>query len=198
MIENALGHDYQEDVTAPTCTAMGFTTFTCSRCGDTYDGAYTDPTGHTPSEWIVDKEPDQDSAGSRHKECTVCGEVLETEELEKLYASSTTDEHGEAVVGRYLVIVTDTDSKAPVSGAAVELGGEEHLSIRLPDRRLLDYADQTTITVLLAEPEPPVEGLAVSVTDKNANYCGGKTDKAGQLTVPGSSGTTNEDGTAGR
>ena len=196
VIENALGHDYQEDVTAPTCTAMGFTTFTCSRCGDTYDGAYTDPTGHTPSEWIVDKEPDQDSAGSRHKECTVCGEVLETEELEKLYASSTTDEHGEAVVGRYLVIVTDTDSKAPVSGAAVELGGEEHLSIRLPDRRLLDYADQTTITVLLAEPEPPVEGLAVSVTDKNANYCGGKTDKAGQLTVPGSSGTTNEDGNA--
>lgn len=55
MIENALGHDYQEDVTAPTCTAMGFTTFTCSRCGDTYDGAYTDPTGHTPSEWIVDQ-----------------------------------------------------------------------------------------------------------------------------------------------
>ncbi|MFQ9816465.1 MAG: hypothetical protein ACLRX2_12250 [Oscillospiraceae bacterium] len=35
----------------------------------------------------MDKEPpDQDSAGSRHKECTVCGEVLETEELEKLYA----------------------------------------------------------------------------------------------------------------
>lgn len=196
VIKNTLGHDYQEDVTAPTCTAMGFTTFTCSRCGDTYDGAYTNPTGHTPSEWIVDKEPDQDSAGSRHKECTVCGEVLETEELEKLYASSTTDEHGEAVVGRYLVIVTDTDSKAPVSGAAVELGGEEHLSIRLPDRRLLDYADQTTITVLLAEPEPLVEGLAVSVTDKNANYCGGKTDKAGQLTVPGSSGTTNEDGNA--
>lgn len=114
----------------------------------------------------MDKEPDQDSAGSRHKECTVCGEVLETEELEKLYVSSTTDEHGEAVVGRYLVIVTDTDSKAPVSGAAVELGGEEHLSIRLPDRRLLDYADQTTITVLLAEPETPVEELAVSVTDQ--------------------------------
>lgn len=78
----------------------------------------------------------------------------ETEELEKLYVSSTADEHGEAVVGRYLVIVTDTDNKAPVSGAAVELDGE-HLFIRLPDRRLLDYADQTTITVLLAEPETP-------------------------------------------
>ncbi len=110
--------------------------------------------------------------------------MLETEELEKLYvASSTTDEHGEAVVGRYLVI-DDTDSNAPVSGAAVELGGEEHLSIRLPDRRLLDYADQTTITVLLAEPETPVEELAVSVTDKNANYCGGKTDKVGQFDSP--------------
>ena len=194
VIKNTLGHDYQEDVTAPTCTAMGFTTFTCSRCGDTYDGAYTNPTGHTPSEWIVDKEPDQDSAGSRHKECTVCGEVLETEELEKLYASSTTDEHGEAVVGRYLVIVTDTDSKAPVSGAAVELGGEEHLSIRLPDRRLLDYADQTTVTVQLVKDKSAVSDMSISVTDKNDNYASSKTDAAGQITVPTGSGKTNEDG----
>ncbi|MFQ9816466.1 MAG: hypothetical protein ACLRX2_12255 [Oscillospiraceae bacterium] len=48
MIRNALGPftpDYQEDVTAPTCTAMGFTTFTCSRCGDTYDGSLHRPHG---------------------------------------------------------------------------------------------------------------------------------------------------------
>ena len=36
--------------------------------------------------------------------------------------------------------------------------------------------------------------MPVSVTDKNGNYSGGKTDKAGQLTIPGTSGTTNEDG----
>lgn len=196
VIENALGHDYQKEVTAPTCTEMGRTTYTCSRCGDTYDGDYTDPAGHKPGDWIVDKEPTTESAGSRHKECTVCGEVLETEELEQLYNQATTDSKGEAVVGRYLVIVTDTDTTDPVANATVTLHGDDTISIRLPDSRLLDYADQTTVTVLLSETETPVEGMAIAVTDKNANSCGGTTDAAGQLTVPGTSGTTNGDGNA--
>lgn len=196
VIENALGHDYQKEVTAPTCTEMGRTTYTCSRCGDTYDGDYTEAAGHKPGDWIVDKEPTTESAGSRHKECTVCGEVLETEELEQLYNQATTDSKGEAVVGRYLVIVTDTDTTDPVANATVTLHGDDTISIRLPDSRLLDYADQTTVTVLLSEAETPVEGMAIAVTDKNANSCGGTTDAAGQLTVPGTSGTTNGDGNA--
>lgn len=194
VIENALGHDYQKEVTAPTCTEMGHTTYTCSRCGDTYDGDYTDPTGHTPSDWIVDVEPTTGSEGSHHKECTVCGEVLETEELEQLYNQATTDSKGEAVVGRYLVIVTDTDTTDPVANATVTLHGDDTISIHLPDSRLLDYADQTTVTVLLSEAETPVEGMAIAVTDKNANSCGGATDAAGQITVPGTTGTTNSDG----
>ena len=196
VIENALGHDYQEEVTAPTCTEMGHTTYTCSRCGDTYDGAYTDPTGHTPSDWIVDVEPTTGSEGSRHKECTVCGEVLETEELEQLYNQATTDSKGEAVVGRYLVIVTDTDTTDPVANATVTLHGDDTISIRLPNSRLLNYDDQTTVTVLLSEPETPVEGMEIAVTDKNANSCGGTTDAAGQLTVPGTTGTTDGNGSA--
>ena len=194
VIENALGHDYQKEVTAPTCTEMGHTTCTCSRCGDTYDRDYTDPTGHTPSDWIVDVEPTTGSEGSRHKECTVCGEVLETEELEQLYNQATTDSKGEAVVGRYLVIVTDTDTTNPVANATVTLHEDDTISIHLPDSRLLDYADQTTVTVLLSEAETPVEGMAIAVTDKNANSCGGTTDAAGQITVPGTTGTTNSDG----
>lgn len=34
---------------------------------------------HTPSDWIIDKKPGLDKAGLKHKECTACGEVLETE-----------------------------------------------------------------------------------------------------------------------
>ena len=187
-------HDYQEEVTPPTCTEMGHSTFTCSWCGDSYEGSYTDPTGHTPSDWIVDVEPAQGLEGSRHKECTVCGEVLETEELEQLYNQATTDSQGEAVVGRYLVIVTDTDTTDPVANATVTLHEDDTISIRLPNSRLLDYDDQTTVTVLLSEPETPVEGMEIAVTDKNANACGGATDAAGQITVPGTTGTTNGDG----
>ena len=33
----ALGHDYKTEITAPTCTEDGYTTYTCA-CGDTYKG----------------------------------------------------------------------------------------------------------------------------------------------------------------
>ena len=36
--------------------------------------------------------------------------------------------------------------------------------------------------------------MSIAVTDKNDNYASGKTDKAGQITVPTGSGKTNEDG----
>jgi hypothetical protein len=173
---------------------MGFTVFTCSRCGDSYKGEYTEATGHKPGDWIIDQEPTTDSEGSKHRECENCGEVTDTETIEKIYNQATTDSKGEAVVGGYLVTVTDTDTKNPVSGALVTLHKDDTLSVRLPDGRLLDYADQTTVAVQLVKDKSAVADMPVSVTDKNDNYSGGKTDKAGQLTVPGTSGTTNEDG----
>ncbi len=38
---NALGHDYKDVITAPTCTAQGYTTHTCIRCSDSYVDSYT-------------------------------------------------------------------------------------------------------------------------------------------------------------
>ena len=194
VLKNALGHDYKSEVTAPTCTEMGYTTNTCARCGDSNKSDYTEPTGHKPSDWIVDKQPTTDSEGSKHKECTVCGEKLETQPIEKIYNSATTDSKGEAVVGGYLVTVTDTDTKSPVANAAVALHKDNSISIRLPNSRLLDYADQTTVTVQLVKDKSVVSDMSISVTDKNDNYASGKTDKAGQITVPTGSGVTNEDG----
>ena len=181
VLQKALGHDYKEEVTAPTCEKMGFTVFTCSRCGDSYKGEYTEATGHKAGDWIVDKEPTTTSEGEKHTECVNCGEKLETTTIEKLYLTATTDTHGEAIVGGYLVTVTDTSSKEarsipfpayaensisapsfllspqspgdfvgapvgnPVSGAAMALHEDNSISIRLPNKRLLDYADQTTV-----------------------------------------------------
>lgn len=196
VIVNALGHDYQEEVAEPTCTEMGYTTYTCSRCGDTYKGDYTDAAGHKPGDWIIDQEPTTDSEGSKHKECEVCGETLETEEIEKIYNQATTDTHGEAVVGGYLVIVTDTDTKNPVANAFVALHADHTLSVRLPSGRLLDYTDQTTITVLLTKDKSAVANMFIAVTDRQDNYCEDSTDANGQITVPDTTGKTNEDGNA--
>lgn len=196
VIVNALGHDYQEEVTTPTCTEMGYTTYTCSRCGDTYKGDYTDAAGHKPGDWIIDQEPTTDSEGSRHKECEVCGEKLEEEPIEKIYNQATTDSKGEAVVGGYLVTVSDTDTKNPVAGATVTLHENKSLSIRLPSGRLLDYTDQTTITVMLTKDKSAVANMFIAVTDRQDNYCEDSTDANGQITVPDTTGKTNEDGNA--
>ena len=187
-------HDYTEAVTAATCTEMGFTTFTCAQCGETHKGEYTKATGHKAGGWIIDKAATTTSEGSKHTECVSCGVVLETAVIEKIYNQATTDTHGEATVGGYLVTVTDTDTRNPVSGAAVALDKDNALSIRLPNGLLLDYDDQTTITVQLVKDKSAVSDMAVAVTDKNNNSCAGKTDRAGKLTVPGSTGTTDSDG----
>ena len=45
-----------------------------------------DATGHTESDWIVDVEPTTTTEGSKHTECTVCGEKIRTEVIEKTYS----------------------------------------------------------------------------------------------------------------
>lgn len=221
---DALGHSFDEGtgVTNQTCDGSGVTEYRCVRCGyhklegnaaaGHIPGAAatcTTPqtctkcgvvlavaTGHKASDWIIDKEPTTTSAGSQHKECTVCHEKLETATIEKIYNQATTDTHGEAVVGGYLVTVTDTDNKNPVANATVTLNEDNTLSIRLPNIRLLDYADQTTVTVQLVKDKSAVSGMGIAVTDKNSNYAAGKTNTGGQLTVPGTSGMTDSNGNA--
>ena len=56
---NALGHDHKGVVTAPGCTTEGYTTYTCSRCGDSYVGNKVSAKGHTWAEGV----------------CSVCGQV---------------------------------------------------------------------------------------------------------------------------
>ncbi len=43
----AQGHSYTLRTVAPTCTARGYTTHTCSRCGDSYTDSYTAALGHS-------------------------------------------------------------------------------------------------------------------------------------------------------
>ena len=42
----AIGHSYEAEVTAPTCTAEGYTTYTC-HCGDSYVDNYVSALGHS-------------------------------------------------------------------------------------------------------------------------------------------------------
>lgn len=194
VLAKPTGHNYTPEVTAPTCTELGYTTYTCDKCGDSYQTDYVNAAGHTAGDWIVDKEPTTEAEGSKHKECVNCGEVLETGTIDKIYHFAYTDNYGEAIVGDYLVTVSDTKSGNAVHNAAVSLHEDGSLSVVLPDGRLIDYAAQTTVTVQLKEDKSPVEGIGIVVTDKNDNYAPGKTGADGKLTVPAASGDTNSEG----
>lgn len=64
-------HSYKDVVTAPTCTAKGYTTHTCA-CGDSYVDTYTDALGHAWDEGKVTKEATETTQGSMTYTCTRC------------------------------------------------------------------------------------------------------------------------------
>ena len=67
-------HSYDAVVTAPTCTAKGYTTHTCA-CGDSYVDTYVDALGHAWDEGKVTKEPTETETGVKTFTCTRCGET---------------------------------------------------------------------------------------------------------------------------
>ena len=76
-----LGHDYQGEVTPPTCTQQGYTTYTCSRCGDSYVDDYVDPGEHSYETKVV--EPTCTEGGYTVYVCA-CGEMYEADETAPL------------------------------------------------------------------------------------------------------------------
>ena len=80
------GHSCKDTVTAPTCTEKGYTTHTCTVCGESYSDSETAAKGHTFAQKVV--EPTCDKDGKIINVCTVCS----AEETEKvLPATGHTD-----------------------------------------------------------------------------------------------------------
>lgn len=73
-------HEYTTQITAPTCKEQGYTTYTCTLCGDSYADDYVEAAGHSYSEWTQTKAPGCEESGTRSRSCAVCGET-ETESI---------------------------------------------------------------------------------------------------------------------
>lgn len=193
-----LAHKYKSEIKDPSCTQLGYTVYTCEDCGDTYSSDYKEPLGHELSDWIIDTPATIDHAGSRHKECTRCSETLQTEVIPQLIDTDHSNEDGRSEVGDYIIILTDKNGK-PVFDSELTIDAEDNITIRFPDGRLLDYADQTTITVLYSDTKLGAEGLRIFVFDRNNNAATGNTDSNGQLRIPNSRSSTGDtNGTIGK
>ena len=69
---SALGHNYVASVTAPTCTEAGYTTHTCSRCGDSYTDTPVSALGHSYTSTVT--APTCTEAGYTTHTCSRCGD----------------------------------------------------------------------------------------------------------------------------
>ena len=70
-------HKYEDFVTQATCQTQGYTTHTCSVCGESFKDSYTDVVSHRYVE-SIDIEPTCLSEGLKHTECEWCHTVGES------------------------------------------------------------------------------------------------------------------------
>ena len=84
-------HSYAGVITAPDCVNGGFTTYTCTKCGDTYVDDATEALGHSYDKVVT--EPTCTSKGYTTNTCSACGDTYvdsEVDMLEHSYVATNT------------------------------------------------------------------------------------------------------------
>ncbi len=119
---------------------------TAQNCDITENGSKDGYAAHTPGDWIIDRAATAAEAGSRHRACTVCGYITETETIPTLGGSS--DSGGSFGSAAY-----------PPSVELSEVGGDVTVDPAHPGK-----GDTVTIT---PKPEKGYETDKVIVIDRN-------------------------------
>ena len=65
-------HSYTITVIPPTCLVGGYTTHTCSGCGDSYNDSYEKETGHTMGAWYQSSDATTTHDGEMRSSCLNC------------------------------------------------------------------------------------------------------------------------------
>ena len=68
-------HSYTAAITKPTCTAGGYTTYTCKNCGHSYVADQTAALGHGWSAWKTVQAPTCTAEGMEQRSCSRCGKT---------------------------------------------------------------------------------------------------------------------------
>ena len=76
------GHSYKTKVVEPTCTAMGYTVYSCKDCDDTYEGDYTDMLPHSYNTAVT--PPTCTKMGYTTYTCEDCGEEYVSDYTDKI------------------------------------------------------------------------------------------------------------------
>ena len=107
-------HNYNAVITLPTCTAQGYTTYTCE-CNDTYVVDYVDALGHDMSDFYVAKDVACEVDGEEKSECSRC-DYYETKSIPAL---SHKDENYDGYCDGCNEFIADKDCKCVCHGKGI-------------------------------------------------------------------------------
>ena len=116
----ACDHDYQPVVTPPSCTEGGYTTYTCSKCGDSYAGDETAPLGHDYKNGVCTrcsaKDPDYEAPAG------VTIDFTDPADAEKFIVDNQTSSEIREGEGFYMISTNESfeDCKGQLSGDAAK------------------------------------------------------------------------------
>ena len=79
--ESECAHVYVAAVTVPTCTEGGYTTYTCSLCGDSYTSDEIEALGHSVITDPAVAATCEETGLTEGAHCSVCGEILTAQEI---------------------------------------------------------------------------------------------------------------------
>ena len=146
------GHNYKAAVTAPTCTAQGYTTHICTGCGDRYTDSYTPETDHSYGQWQTVKAATCTADGEKKQSCKHCDSVR-TENIPASGHSWTVDgttmictECGEKTQSGYQIVL-DAASVAGATHAWVD--GDPYSIINNGDKAIVNvpHTDATNLVI---------------------------------------------------
>ena len=86
-------HNYASTFTEPTCDGQGYTTYTCTLCGHSYNALFIDPLGHSFTQYVSDGNATIDADGTKTALCDRgCGQTdTVIDEGSRLDSSLTSD-----------------------------------------------------------------------------------------------------------
>ena len=129
-------HEYAAVVTPPTCTAQGYTTYTCPKCGTSYVDNYTPKIAHDYQSGV----------------CTVCGETLLNATIACSKGVSVTVYETKDVTGPSTVNASEAHPRDGDTGL-IDCSGNAQINFKVV------LEDGYTLTAVTAEPTSAYKSL---------------------------------------
>ena len=194
VLELPKGHDHTGEIVEPTCTAMGYTVYTCG-CGDTYTSDYTDKAEHNYEAEITD--PTCTSHGFTTYRCSECdaeyvgdyadkkahdyvAEITSPTCTEMGYSTFTCSDCGDSYVSDYTDVLEHNYNKETIEPTCTEHGYAIYTCPDCGKSYIGDYSDSIKHTYSETVIAPTCTEMGYTIfkcNDCDDEYKGNYTDK---------------------